>query len=65
MTFLKTLFSAEAKKALVALSASVIGVVALFTQVDPTTPAAVAGVLLAILNFGGVFFATNTPTFKR
>lgn len=59
MNFVKTLFSSAASKALVALSASVIGVVALFTQVNPSTPGAIAGVLVAILNFGGVFFATN------
>lgn len=61
MTFLKTLFSPAANKALVTLSGSVISLVALFTQVDPSTPATVASILGAIALVGSVFFVPNKP----
>lgn len=59
MNFLETLFSPAAKKALVALSASVLGLVGLYTEVNPSLPGAIAGTIVAVLNVGGVFYVTN------
>lgn len=54
--------AADVQKAVMALLGGVLGLVALFTTVDPNTAETVGGIVLAVLQVYGVFKTSNAGT---
>lgn len=55
----------DVAKAVQALQASSLAMVALFITVDPSTVETIGAAVLALLNVYGVWYATNKPVAKR
>lgn len=61
MQFIQDITSGAAKKTIAAFIVSAAALVGLFTTVDPDTTSSIVAVVLAILNVGSVYTASNLP----